>query len=71
MNIKCNLKELINGLNIVSKASNKTTMPILPIYLSLTFLLVNTNLYLKTNLYLSNNILPLFFISSCPLIKVQ
>ncbi len=29
MNIKCNLKELINGLNIVSKASNKTTMPIL------------------------------------------
>ena len=30
MNIKCNLKELINGLNIVSKTSNsKTTMPIL------------------------------------------
>ncbi len=30
MNIKCNLKELINGLNIVSKTtSSKTTMPIL------------------------------------------
>lgn len=30
MNIKCNLKELINGLNIVSKTTNpKTTMPIL------------------------------------------
>ncbi len=29
MNIKCNLKELINGLNIVSKPSNKTTTPIL------------------------------------------
>lgn len=30
MNIKCNLKELINGLNIVSVASStKTTMPIL------------------------------------------
>lgn len=30
MNIKCNLKELINGLNIVSKTSiTRTTMPIL------------------------------------------
>lgn len=30
MNIKCDLKELINGLNIVSKTTNsKTTMPIL------------------------------------------
>lgn len=29
MNIKCNLKDLINGLNIVAKAANKTTMPIL------------------------------------------
>ncbi len=30
MNIKCDLKELINGLNIVSKtSSSKTTMPIL------------------------------------------
>jgi len=30
MNIKCDLKELINGLNIVSKTSNsRTTMPIL------------------------------------------
>ncbi|MEG2646026.1 MAG: DNA polymerase III subunit beta [Clostridia bacterium] len=30
MNIKCNLKELINGLNVVSRTSNtKTTMPIL------------------------------------------
>lgn len=29
MNIKCNLKELINGLNVVSKSNNKTTMPIL------------------------------------------
>lgn len=29
MNIKCNLKELINGLNVVSKTSaSKTTMPI-------------------------------------------
>ena len=29
MNIKCNLKDLINGLNVVSKTNNKTTMPIL------------------------------------------
>ncbi|MDD3303312.1 MAG: DNA polymerase III subunit beta [Clostridia bacterium] len=29
MNIKCNLKDLINGLNIVTKSVNKTTMPIL------------------------------------------
>lgn len=29
MKIKCNLKDLINGLNIVTKTSNKTTMPIL------------------------------------------
>ena len=29
MNIKCNLKDLINGLNVVTKTSNKTTMPIL------------------------------------------
>ncbi len=29
MNIKCNLKDLINGLNVVAKTSNKTTMPIL------------------------------------------
>ena len=30
MNIKCDLKELINALNIVSKtSSSKTTMPIL------------------------------------------
>lgn len=29
MNIKCNLKELINGLNVVLKSNNKTTMPIL------------------------------------------
>lgn len=30
MNIKCNLKELINGLNVVSRTSStKTTMPIL------------------------------------------
>lgn len=29
MNIKCNLKELINGLNVVSKPNSKTTMPIL------------------------------------------
>jgi DNA polymerase-3 subunit beta len=29
MNIKCNLKDLINGLNVVSKSNNKTTMPIL------------------------------------------
>ena len=29
MNIKCNLKELINGLNVVFKTSSKTTMPIL------------------------------------------
>ena len=29
MNIKCNLKELINGLNVVSKTSaTKTTLPI-------------------------------------------
>ena len=29
MNIKCNLKDLINGLNVVSKSINRTTMPIL------------------------------------------
>lgn len=29
MNVKCNLKDLINGLNVVAKTSNKTTMPIL------------------------------------------
>ncbi len=29
MNIKCNLKELVNGLNVISKSNNKTTMPIL------------------------------------------
>ena len=29
MNIKCNLKELINGLNVVTKSNNRTTMPIL------------------------------------------
>lgn len=29
MNIKCNLKELTNGLNVVIKSNSKTTMPIL------------------------------------------
>ena len=29
MNIKCNLKELVNGLNVVTKSNNRTTMPIL------------------------------------------
>ena len=29
MNIKCNLKDLINGLSVVSKSNNRTTMPIL------------------------------------------
>ncbi len=29
MNIKCNLKDLINGLNVVARTNNKTTMPIL------------------------------------------
>lgn len=29
MNIKCNLKDLINGLNVVARSINRTTMPIL------------------------------------------
>jgi DNA polymerase-3 subunit beta len=47
MNIKCNLKELINGLNIVSKtSSSKTTIPILEGILLEAF---DNNLKLTTN----------------------